>query len=160
MKKLEDKTNLTRLDYFIYYKELKAESENTDRLLDENKLYLEKLENIIQEKNYEIKQLEKDYDETNKLLALKIKDIDKMTKQISKLSNALEKVQKTANRQQKVIEKLNISLVNKDEELRITNERLNYCKSHRRSPDIEELKAYTYREDEVTKRIRGKNVSE
>lgn len=160
MKKLEDKTNLTRLDYFIYYRQLKEESEYTDRLLDENKLYLKKLETVIQEKTYEIKQLTSDYDEVSKILIMKTKDVERLSKQITKLTNKLEKVETTAEKQKNLIEKLKLELVKKEEELEVTNNRLEYCRSHRRSPDIEEIKAYTLDRREVEKRIRrSPNVS-
>lgn len=159
MKKLEDKTNLTRIDYFIYYKELKKESEEVDRLLDENKLYLTKLESGIQEKNYEIKQLTKDYDEVSKLLTIKIRENERMTKEITKLNNKINKLQDQYEKQKQNVDKLNYEIGKKNDELCVLNDRLEFCRSHRRAPDIEELKAYTYKEDEVTKRIRRQNVS-
>jgi len=158
MKKLEDKENLTRFDYFIYYKRLKEEAENDSKLLDENKLYLTKLETTIQEKNYEIKQLSNDYDETSKLLALKIRDLERVTKQVNKVSNKLEKTQNMVKKQQKTIEKLNVLLSVKNDENRVLNDRLAYCHEHLREdiPNIEELKAYVGGRKKVLNNIRGK----
>jgi hypothetical protein len=91
---------------------------------------------------------------------MKLRENEKLIKEISKLSHKLEKVQNLAEKQKKNIDNLNYKLEKKNEELAIINERLEFCRSHRRAPDIEELKAYTYKEEEVSKRLRRKNVSE
>lgn len=156
MKRLEDKVNLTRLDYFIYYNQLKEEREQDSRLLDENKIYLNQLETALQEKNYRIKQVERDYDELSKLLALRERDLGKIIKQVDKINKQLEKAQKQVNKQQLTINKLNIQLGNKNDEIRILSDRLDYSLSHRRAPDIEEIKAYEMNKKEVLKKIRGK----
>lgn len=160
MKKMEDKVNLTWWDFIIHQKEIRKEMESDSMLLDENQLYLGKLETTLQEKNYEIKQLTNDYDEISKLYALKERDLNKVSKQVIKLTKQLEKAQKMSNKQQLIINKLRITLGNKDDEIKILENRLDYSLSHRRAPDIEEIKAYECNKKEVLKKIRGnKNVS-
>jgi chromosome segregation ATPase len=159
MNKLEDKTNLTWWDFIIHQREIKEEMDNDSRLLDENQMYLGKLETTLQEKNYEIKQLKNDYNEITRLLTLKMRDMERVSKQNQKMFNKIEKLETTTKKQKDTIDKLKKNVERKDEEIKVINDRLEYCRSHRRAPDIEELKAYTYDRKEVSKRIRRRNVS-
>ncbi len=156
MRKMEDKANLTWWDFIIHQKEIKQEMENDSRLLDENQLYLSKLETTIQQKNAKISLLEDDYKKIKDLYALKDIDLCRVNQQLNKTNKQLEKARKTLDKQRKTINELNVSLSNKNEEIEVLNDRLEYCRSHRRAPDLEEIKAYELNKKEVLKKIREK----
>lgn len=156
MKKMEDKANLTWWDFIIHQKEIKQEMENDSRLLDENQMYLGKLETTIQQKNAIISSLEEEYKNLKDLYALKDIDLCRVNQQLSKTNKRLEKAQKTLDKQRKTINELNVSIINKNEEIDILNDRLEYCRNHRRAPDLEEIKAYELNKKEVLKKIREK----
>ena len=151
-KNSEDEENTK--DYLLRekYKEidaLKKEIKNCD-FMNEQRAELMKLqENRIQNLNKKNGELKKEINKLNEDLELKkkiVKDLEK------KLNEKEQSRRKSAGEVGGLKAKIN----QLQKELEKANYTINFYKTHQKSPNIEELKAYEYQQKEVEKRIKNK----
>lgn len=134
------------------YKEiekLKKEIKNCD-FMNEQRAELMKLqENRMQNLNKKYGELKKEINKLNEDLELKKKIVNDLEKKI------IEKEQ-SRRKSAGVVGGLKAKINQLQKELEKANYTINFYKTHQKSPNIEELKAYEYQQKEVEKRIKNK----
>lgn len=116
-----------------------------DKKIKERDKIIEKKEHIISLHSKEIEKIHIKKNDLQKLL-------DKVEKENSNLKAKIENYNREKKEIAKEMKNLTIELENTKDELEKTSKRLEYCKTHRRSPSTEEILAYDYSRKEVLKR--------
>lgn len=134
------------------YKEidaLKKEIKNCDFMNEQRAELIKLQENRIQNLTKKHGELKKEINKLNENLELKKKIINDLEK---KLNEKEQSRRKSAG----VVGGLKAKINQLQKELDKANYTINFYKTHQKSPNIEELKAYEYQQKEVEKRIKNK----
>lgn len=149
------------VNWVFHYKTIKEEYETE---LKSSSLELIRL-------NKKIKEKDKIIEDREKAISLQIKAFDDETIKKNDIKKLLASVEKENSRLKAKIEsmklektaigkemkELTIELEETKDKLEETTNRLDYCKKHRRAPDMSQIVAYTYSQKEVLKRENERN---
>lgn len=125
-----------------YYKEIEKEAEDFNTECNRKQRRIEKLQHELRSKEQERKELVLN---GQGVIEEKILTIKNLENDITNLENKLKEKENQRRKAVGSIGGLKRQIKKRDEEINTLNERIEFLKTNRRSPNLEELKDYTLR---------------